>query len=366
MEKYEKYLNRCLKLALKGKGKTNPNPLVGCVIEKNGEIVGEGYHKKAGKLHAERIALQQAGEKASEAVLYTNLEPCAHYGKTPPCTKKIIQSGISKVVCSMIDPNPVNNGKGIRKLREKGIEVIEGVLKEKAEEINAVYIKYITEKMPYVTIKVAQSLDGKIATFTGNSKWISGENSRKKVQELRNTVDTVGVGINTVLADNPRLIPRIKKKELKKVSRVIFDSNLRIPLDCNLVKEAREFPLIIFSTDRISLDKKNSLEKKGVEVIPTESKDTKVNLNKAMKKLIKYDIIHVLIEGGGKIISSFLEYGLVDEIFCFISPKIIGGKNSISSVEGLGKRKIDEAIKLEKKEVEEVGEDILIHGFIKG
>lgn len=364
MKKDEEYLNKCLELASKGKGRTNPNPLVGCVVVKNNKIIGKGYHKKAGGPHAERIALKQAGKEADKAVLYTNLEPCTHYGRTSPCTQKIIESGVSKVVYSMIDPNPMNNGKGVAELKSEGIEVKGGILKEKAQELNSVYIKYITKKLPYITIKVAQSLDGKIATSTGQCRWISGKQSREKVQELRNIIDAVAVGINTVMVDNPSLIPRLKEKQIKKVSRIVFDSKLRIPFNSKLMDRVEEFPLIIVTSSKIDLEKKNLLEERGVKVII--SGNHKVQLLKAMEKLAKEEITHILVEGGGNIVASLLEGKLVDEVFCFIAPKIIGGRDAVTSVEGKGINDVNQAIELKNLSIERIEKDILVHGYIFG
>jgi len=359
----EKYIRRCFQLASKAEGFTNPNPLVGCVIVKEDKIVGEGYHQKAGQPHAEVLALQQAGSNAIGATLYTNLEPCNHYGKTPPCTESIKKFKIAKVIYSVNDPNPISGGKGIDVLRQDGLEVEGGVLKEEAEELNLPYFKFITKNVPYVTVKIAQSLDGKIATYKGESKWITGKEARSCVQNLRNKIDAIMVGINTVLKDNPYLIPHLDaKSKIKQIKRIVLDSKLRLPLNNNVFENIDSFPLFIATTSKVDLERRRLYENKGANIILAGNK--KVDVKLLMKELAKREVMHVLVEGGGEVIASCLDADVIDEVFCFIAPKLLGGRDTITSVEGKGIKRLDEAIKLEDIEVKRMGEDVLIHGYI--
>ncbi len=382
------YMKEALALAVKAEGLTSPNPLVGAVIVKGNKIIGRGYHKRAGSKHAEILALesagkparqpatklagnQKAGGKAKGATLYINLEPCAHYGKTPPCAPQIIKAGIKKVVIAMLDPNPLVNGKGIKKLKSEGIDVQVGILEQDARKINETYIKYMTKKMPVVVLKWAMSLDGKIATRKGNSKWISGKVSREFTQKLRGKFDAVLIGIETLLKDNPQL--NTHGLEIKEPKRIIIDSRGRIPLDCNLLKTkglpARGWveggQIIIATTDKITKKKIRDLKQKGVEIMVTPSKEGRVNLKKLMIELAKREITSILVEGGGTINASFIENALADKFVAFLSPMIIGGKNAISPIEGKGIEKIANAIRIRDLSTRKIGEDIVIEGYFK-
>ncbi|MCK4905026.1 bifunctional diaminohydroxyphosphoribosylaminopyrimidine deaminase/5-amino-6-(5-phosphoribosylamino)uracil reductase RibD [bacterium] len=381
-------MKEALALAVKAEGLTSPNPLVGAVIVKGNKIIGRGYHKRAGSKHAEILALesagkparqpatklagnQKAGGKAKGATLYINLEPCAHYGKTPPCAPQIIKAGIKKVVIAMLDPNPLVNGKGIKKLKSEGIDVQVGILEQDARKINETYIKYMTKKMPVVVLKWAMSLDGKIATRKGNSKWISGKVSREFTQKLRGKFDAVLIGIETLLKDNPQL--NTHGLEIKEPKRIIIDSRGRIPLDCNLLKTkglpARGWveggQIIIATTDKITKKKIRDLKQKGVEIMVTPSKEGRVNLKKLMIELAKREITSILVEGGGTINASFIENALADKFVAFLSPMIIGGKNAISPIEGKGIEKIANAIRIRDLSTRKIGEDIVIEGYFK-
>lgn len=314
-----------IELAKKAQGKTSPNPAVGAVIVKNNKVIGKGYHKKAGLPHAEINALREAGQKAKGATLYVTLEPCGHYGRTPPCADAIIKSGIKKVIIAMKDPNPVNNGNGIKRLRGNGIKVGTGVLVKEAEAINKPYIKFITKGLPYITVKVAQSLDGKIATKTGDSKWISSEDSRRYVHELRGKVDAVMVGANTVLRDDPLLLSRVSRKQ---PVRIIVGGKSRMPRDAK-----------IFS----------SLDRSPVIVVKSLS-----------EALALANITHILVEGGGELIASLVEKDLVDRFLIFIAPKIIGGRAAKTSVEGAGISHIKDASNFTIKSIRRFKKDILI------
>lgn len=355
-----KFMKQTLALAVKSEGLTSPNPLVGAVLVKGNRVIGRGYHKKAGSPHAEIVAIKSAGCKTNGSTLYINLEPCNHYGKTPPCVPEIIKADIRRVVIAMQDPNPLVNGKGIKKLKSSGIDVQCEILEQEARRINEPYIKYITKKMPFVVLKWAMSLDGKTATRTGDSKWISNEASRNFTHRLRGKFDAVLIGIETLLKDNPQLTTHgLGAKEPK---RIVVDTKGRIPLDCNLLKESP--PVILATTDKINKNKTEDLKKRGVEVIVCEPDKDGVNLKELMVKLAKPGITSVLVEGGGTITASFLENGLADKFIAFISPMIIGGKNAISPVEGKGIEKISDAIKIRNFSTRKIGEDILIEGYI--
>ncbi|MCK4648977.1 bifunctional diaminohydroxyphosphoribosylaminopyrimidine deaminase/5-amino-6-(5-phosphoribosylamino)uracil reductase RibD [bacterium] len=360
----KKYMRVALKLAVRAKGRTSPNPLVGAVIVKDNRIIGKGYHRRAGEPHAEINALDMAGERARGATLYLNLEPCAHFGRTSPCTKKIISSRIKEVVVAMIDPNPLNCGRGVKELRKAGIEVKVRTLKKEAKKINEAYIKYITTKKPFVILKTAMSLDGKIATKTGDSKWITNESSRKYVHKLRSEVDAVLVGIETVLKDDPLLTIRCPKSKVQSQPvRVVVDSRARIPLGAKILNRAA--PTIVATTKLASRKKIEALKKKGAKVLIIKNKNRKVDLRELLKRLGELEITSLLVEGGGRINASFLKNGLVDKVLFFIAPKIIGGEEALTPVEGEGIERIKHAIKLKDISIKRFREDVLIEGYIK-
>ncbi len=359
--KNEKYMRLALELAASAKEKTYPNPMVGAVIVKSGRVVGSGYHKKAGLDHAEAAAIKSVKGSCKGATMFVTLEPCDHYGKTPPCTKAIISSGIKEVYAAMKDPNPINSGKGIRKLRGSGIKVNVGMIEEEAKELGRKYIKFITKKLPYVTIKLAQSLDGKISAADGTSKWISSEKSRKLVREMRGTFDAVMVGIGTVLADDPFLLDAAKKGYATR--RVIIDSKLRIPEKANLINTAEKSPVIIAVTAAAPAHKAKRLARvRGVEIITVKSRGAKVDLEGLLLKLAEKGIVNILVEGGGELAGSFFDDGLADEVIFFISPKVLGGVSS--SVRGKGAKTIADAIKLKDVKVSMSGDDVMVTGKI--
>lgn len=361
-------MQRAIRLAKRGEGRVSPNPLVGALIVKKGKVIGEGYHRKAGLPHGEVNALNLAGSQAKGATLYVNLEPCAHYGRTPPCSKAIIKAGIKRVVVGIKDPNPLVSGKGIRELEDAGIKTIVGVLEDASRRLNQIYIKYITTKLPYLSLKMAMSLDGKIATKTGSSSWISGEASRSYVQRLRSLNDAVLVGIGTVIKDDPELTVRLKSKSQspkgKKVIRIIVDSEARIPLKANVLTKCRDNPTIIATTKYAPLGKIRALKDRGAKVVIVKDREGKVDLGELMKKMGRLQISSILVEGGGKINASFLKEGLVDKVLFFIAPKIIGGRRSLTPVEGEGIKDLREAIKLTEMKVRKVGEDLLVEGEV--
>ena len=359
----EKFMKMAIELAKKGIGKVNPNPLVGAVIVKDSKIIGKGYHKRYGGNHAEVEAINNAIDDVKGATIYVTLEPCFHYGKTPPCVDKLISSGISKVVIGSLDPNPLVAGKSIEKLKSLGIEVKVGVLEEECLKLNEVFMKYIKTKLPYVVLKAGVSLDGKIATRNGESKWITGEISRKKVSELRNQLSGIMVGINTVLADDPSLTCKIHGG--RNPVRIILDSSLRIPLDSQILKTAYKYETIIVTTSNIDLDKKTLVEELKSKVIIIDSINNRVDLKKLMVKLGEMKIDSILLEGGGEVNYSALEAGIVDKIMLFIAPKIIGGKDAKTFVEGKGIDLLANHFNVSNLKNEVLGQDILLTGYIR-
>ena len=360
MDKY--FMEIALDLAKKGKGKVNPNPLVGAVIVKDGKIIGKGYHEKYGQAHAEINAFNNAKEDVTGATMYVTLEPCSHYGKTPPCADKIIENRISRVVIGMIDPNPLVAGDGIRKLQEAGIDVTVGILEEQCKKINEVFIKYITEKKPFVVLKAAMSLDGKIATSQGESRWITGENARKEVHYLRNELTAIMVGIDTVIKDDPQLTCRIPGG--RNPIRIIVDSNLRIPKNSKILESAKKIKTIIATTKNVDEEKCKYLNDKGVEIIKTTSVCEKVNLKELMIKLGDLKVDSILLEGGAILNYSALDSEIVDKILVYIAPKIIGGSKAKTPVGGVGITELKDAFRIRDLSTSMVGEDILLEGYI--
>jgi diaminohydroxyphosphoribosylaminopyrimidine deaminase/5-amino-6-(5-phosphoribosylamino)uracil reductase len=357
-------MKRALELAEQALGCTSPNPMVGAVItDEQGNIVGEGFHQKAGTPHAEVHAINAAGGRASGGILYVNLEPCSHYGRTPPCTNAIIEAGIKTVVIGMVDPNPLVAGQGIKQLQNQGINVITGVLAEEARELNRAFIKYITAKKPFVTLKVAMTLDGKIATISGDSKWVTGEPARELVHRLRHQADAIMVGINTVLADNPRLTTRLKDGQGKDPVRVILDSNLRLSLDCHLAALESAAETIVITGPNIDGMKRKELVNRGVVVVEAPLNAEGINLGWVMDWLGSREITHVLLEGGSRVNFSALKAGLVDEFWWFIAPKLIGGQTAPTPVGGKGVEFMANAYQLEHLTWEKIGQDILIKGY---
>lgn len=362
----EEYMKLALELAKKGKGRVHPNPMVGAVIVKDGKIIGQGYHKKCGEGHAEVNAFKDAEEKNENvegAEMYVTLEPCSHFGKTPPCADKIIEKKISKVFIGTLDPNPLVAGRGVKKLKDAGIYVEYGILESECYKLNEVFMKYIVKKEPFVIMKTGMSLDGKVATYSGESKWITGEKSREDVHKLRNELTGIMVGINTVLKDNPELTCRIDGG--RNPIRIIVDSTLKIPMDCKIVNTAKEVETIIATTDKSNLDKRKSLEDKKIKVIVVPSKNGKVDLKELMIALGKLKIDSILLEGGGTLNFSALEEGIVDKVKIYIAAKIIGGKDSKTPIEGRGIDSLKDAFKITNLSVSTIEEDILIEGYVE-
>lgn len=371
-----------LKLALKGVGNVNPNPLVGSIIVKEGKIIGQGYHEYYGGKHAERNAIENSKECLEGSTIYITLEPCFHYGKTPPCVDLIIKKKFKRVVVGMLDPNPLVKGKSIEKMKKNGIEVIVGVKEYECRKINEVFIKYITSKIPYVVLKSAISLDGKIATKTGESKWITCEEARMHTHEIRKRLSAIMVGVNTVIIDNPQLTYRgnntnnftnteekiydTEKDRLKEVAnpiRIIVDSNLRIPLEAKVVKNNDNRTIIATTIDSDKI-KKNKLKELGVKIIETKRKDGKVDLDELIVNIGAIGIDSILIEGGGTLNFSALKEKIVDKVIFYIAPKIIGGDKSRTSVEGDGFINLSDAVNLNEISYSKIGSDLLVEGYI--
>jgi diaminohydroxyphosphoribosylaminopyrimidine deaminase/5-amino-6-(5-phosphoribosylamino)uracil reductase len=356
-----RWMQRALRLAARGQGRTSPNPMVGAVVVQKGELVGEGYHREVGGPHAEVWALRQAGDRARGGTIYVTLEPCSHHGRTPPCADALVQAGLGRVVAAMVDPNPRVSGAGLERLREAGIEVEVGVLEGEARRLNAAYIKHTVEGLPLVSLKAAMSLDGKIATASRESRWITGERARAVGHRLRAMHDAVMVGMGTVLADDPRLTVRQARGRTPR--RVVVDSKGRTPTEAAVLK-ADQIPVIIAVTEGAPEGKTAALRGAGAEVIEVSSRDGRVDLQGLMQDLASRQIQSVLVEGGGTLAEGLLAAGLVDRVYFFIAPKIIGGATAPTPVDGAGIAELSQAWRLERVQVRRVGEDILISGDV--
>lgn len=348
-----------LDLAASAKGKTNPNPLVGAVIVKDGMIVGTGLHRKAGEPHAEVHAFKMAGDHAKDATLYVTLEPCSHFGKTPPCANLVKESGVKRVVVAMQDPNPSVAGRGIRLLREAGIEVEVGVLEQESRRLNERFIHNMIAARPFVISKFAMTLDGKIATYSGHSQWITGEQARLDVHEIRDEVDAILVGVGTVLKDNPALTTRLPDRLGKNPVRIILDSSLRTPLDAQILNTSVARTILVIEE---GLDS-TTYEALGVEILSVSKTNGKLDLAVMLEKLYALGITDVLIEGGGEVNASFLRAGLIDKFFVYIAPKVLGGRQSITPFTGENVETIDAATLLEFGDVDKFGHDLRITAY---
>ena len=359
-----RFMKLVLALARKGEGCTSPNPMVGALIVKNGQIIGRGYHARAGANHAEVCVIKNTGKKARHGTLYVNWEPCVHTNKkTPPCVPAIIKNELSKVVIGMIDPNPLVKGKGMRALKKVNIQVVCGAMEKQAKELNKVYIKHITTKLPFITVIYAMSVYGKIATRTGDSKWISNDKSRRFVHRLRSVSDAVLVGVGTVIKDNPRLTPRHGSITDRMPIRIIVDGSASIPLRSRVL-DTREAPTIIAVTKKAPESNIKKLKQIGIEIICCKSdKSNLVDIHDLLSKLGKEGITSVLVEGGSRVISSFIEEGAIDRIYAFICPKIIGGKTALVPFVSRGVSKIKNAVSLKDIKVRRFKDDIMIEGY---
>ncbi len=367
MQKKEEYMRRALELARKGEGHTSPNPMVGCVVVKDGRIISEGYHEKYGEFHAERNALTRCTEDTAGADLYVTLEPCCHQGKTPPCTDIIIEKKIARVFVGSMDSNPLVAGKGVQILRDHGIYVETGILDAECWKLNEVFYHYIATKTPFVVMKYAMTLDGKIACATGDSKWVTGEIARTQVHRMRGRYRGIMVGIGTVLADDPMLNCRVEGGV--DPVRIICDSNLHIPTESQIVKTASDIETIVAcSQEALESERKQEkirrLKEAGIQIIGTEGAHG-VNLVELMKKLGGQNIDSILLEGGGTLNASALEDGIVNKVYAYIAGKLIGGMDARSPVEGMGIDRMADAITLQNVEIEKLGDDFCIVGYVK-
>jgi diaminohydroxyphosphoribosylaminopyrimidine deaminase/5-amino-6-(5-phosphoribosylamino)uracil reductase len=357
----EFWMRRVLHLAEKGRGRTSPNPMVGAVLVKRGKVVGEGYHARAGEPHAEIVAIEKAGERAKGATLYLNLEPCTHYGKTPPCAPAVIEAGVRKVIVGIEDPNPLVKGRGLALLKQAGLDVKVGLLEKECHRLNEAFCKYIVQHEPFIILKMAATLDGKLATRSGESQWITGETSRRFVHRLRDQVDGVVVGIGTVLKDDPMLTARIRGG--RDPYRIVFDSRLRIPENAKVV-DLSPSKTIVATTGMGSRDKMERLRKKGVRILISDSKSGKVDLKVSLLKLGEMGMMSLLLEGGSQLSGSFLDQRLIDKILLFLSPKLIGDPEAPGIFGGPGVAHLKEAIPLRDLKVRKIGDDILVEGYL--
>ena len=355
------YMRMAIRLARKGIGKTSPNPMVGAVIVKEGKVIGQGYHKKCGDNHAEINAINSVKGGIRGSTFYITLEPCSHYGRTPPCVDTLIKKGLRRVVVGTLDPNPEVNGKGIKILRSKGIKVDVGILDTECRKLNECYFKYIKTGIPYITVKYAQTLDGRIATKTGDSQWISSEASRKYVHNLRAINDCIMVGAGTIAADNPQLTVRHVKG--KNPLRIIVDSKLRIPIKSSVLKDKDSHLTIVATTSKAPATKITAIKKLGVEVLVVKKeKNGKVSLSSLLKELGKKEIMSVLVEGGSEVVTSLLKVNLVDKMIIPISPRIIG--KGLEAIGDLNINKISNAIKFSSFKTMKKGDDLIFEGTI--
>ncbi len=355
------YLEMAYTLAEKAKGWASPNPYVGAVLVKNNVIVGYGYHEKPGQPHAEAIALQRAGARSRNSTAYITLEPCVHWGRTPPCVETLLKARPKRVVISALDPNPLVFKKGIKKIREAGIEVSYGLLAERNRRLNEAYIKYITTRIPFVAVKAAASLDGKISTKTHSSQWISSAKMREYIHLIRGEHDAVMIGINTLLKDDPRLTVRHPNWKGKTQTRVILDSRLRFPLRAKILETLGAGPILVITLDSSSARKAAALRKRGVELISFPG--AKISLKKVLQALGQKSLSSVLVEGGGQLLTSFVEQRLVDKLYATISPKLIGGSGAPTFLGGKGIRLIQEAQHLKETRIFRIDDEILFEGY---
>jgi len=359
-----RHMRRALELAARARGHTSPNPMVGAVLVRDGAVIGEGLHAFAGSDHAEAIALREAEGDAAGATLYVNLEPCCHYGRTPPCADQIVRAGIRRVVASCEDPNPAVRGKGFAALRAAGIQVDVGLCAEEARRLNEAFFSFIRLGRPFGILKAAASLDGKISTRTGDSRWITGESARQHVHHLRNEVDAVLVGIGTVLRDDPLLTTRLGIPDQRDPTRVIVDNLARLPLRAKVINRSSTAPTILAVSETAPRSRLEALEREGVQIIVVPGSPRRVSLRNLMEALGKLGFLSVMIEGGAEINASALREGVVDKVLLFLAPILIGGKAAPTAVGGDGIELLEQAIRLRDVRIERFAEDILIEGYL--
>ncbi len=357
------YMAEALRLAQRARGRTSPNPMVGAILVKDGRVVGTGYHPKAGEPHAEIFALRQAGPEARGATMYVTLEPCSHHGRTPPCVEAIIEAGVAEVHIAMIDPNPLVAGRGKAALEAAGIRVVVGEHEAEARALNEAFVHWITTRTPFVMAKFAMSLDGKIATRTGDARWISGPASRRFTHELRDQVDAILVGAGTVLADNPQLTTRLDREDVRHPLRVILDSQGRIPLNVRVYDPALPGRTLVATTAAMPPSRREALLARGVDVWVLPDEDGRVNLTALVQRLGEHEVTTLLVEGGSTVLGAFFDQGLVHKVLAFIAPLIIGGNEAPTPVGGQGAERLASAWRLERVELKRLGEDVLIIGY---
>ncbi len=358
------YLEMAYGLAEKALGQASPNPYVGALVVNNDIVVGFGHHEGAGKPHAEAIALRRAGARAKGGTLYVTLEPCVHWGRTPPCLEAILVAGLKRVVVSALDPNPLVFKKGVAKLRQAGIDVSVGLLEERNRDLNEHYFKYISQKSPFVTLKAALSLDGKMATRSFDSRWISSKSAREYVHLLRGEHDAIMIGSGTLLKDDPQLTVRHPNWRDKNLTRIILDPGLRFPLGARLLSTLSQGRILVFTNRTASGQKKEALEKKGAEVIITPGGALELDLEKILSWLGRQEISSLLVEGGGHLTTSFLEKKLADKIFLTISPKLVGGTKAVAFYAGKGAERLKNALQLKRFSTFGLDEDIIAEGYL--
>lgn len=359
----EQYMRQAVQLARQGRGRTSPNPVVGAVIVKEDRIVGRGWHQKAGAAHAEIHALTEAGSAAKNATIYVTLEPCCHHGRTGPCTEAILAAGIRRVVVAMTDPNPLVAGCGIGVLRERGLMVDTGVLADESAQLNAAFIKWISCKLPFVTLKNGISLDGKIATQSGDSRWITGPESRLEVHRMRDVSDAIITGVGTVLADDPELTTRLPEGGRSPV-RVVLDRLARTPLEAKILN-VQAAPTMIFVSEAAPLNRREALAETGAEVVIAPEKAGRIDLSFVLSELGRRCLTNVMVEAGGTLNSAFLFGNYVDKVVMFIAPKIIGGSGAPGPYGGSGCELLSGAVELEALVVRQLGGDLMVEGFVK-
>ena len=360
----EYFMKMALALARKGRGYTSPNPMVGAVIVKNGRVRGRGYHQSVGAAHAEVNAIADAGPAAKDCTLYVNLEPCNHTGRTPPCTHKILEAGIKRVVFAMEDPNTIAGG-GAALLKKHGVEVQKGVCEGPARRLNEAFIKYVQTKRPFVVVKCAATLDGRIATRMGDSKWVTGEKARRFVHRLRHAADAIIVGIGTIHADNPSLTTRLVSQKGLDPVRIVLDTHLSISPDARILKLESNSDTILVTGNKIKEDKWNRIQKKGVRLIHQPAAADHIDLSLLMDQLGAMGVSSVLVEGGSRVIASAFHSGIVDKIHFFYAPKILGGDDGIPICRGTGRRLMKDSIRVNHVRVRRFDDDVMIEGYIE-
>jgi len=358
----KEYMTIAMRLALRAQGKTSPNPMVGAVIVKQGKVIAQGFHHRCGGDHAEIVALKNAKTNVQGATLYVTLEPCGHYGRTPPCVEAIIRSGVKKVVIGTLDPNPVNNGASVRRLKKAGLATVVGILKDDLQKINEAFFKFIQDKRPFIVIKWAQTLDGKIATATGSSKWITAEKTRAFSHGLRDNFDSILVGVNTIIKDDPFLNGC---RRSRKIIKIVIDPRLRIPLGANIFLKTDLKQIVIATSLRTNEKKARYLVKRGVRIVRCPMRGKNLDLKVLFKELGRANIVNVLVEGGSRTIGRILKQRLADKALIFIAPKIVGDQKALSAVDGLGITDIGKTLKLKDFTVKTIGRDILVEGYFR-